>query len=324
MRIMLLLALFFTSSCAAMDARNPVTRPAISARPIPLDNSNPARSLLGRLRYLGGLELQSIDPRFGGFSSLKWSGGRLHSVTDTGDWISFRTIERGGRLEGVEHAAMGDLLGLDGEELKGNDPGDAEGLTRDGRGWLVSFEHEHKILRYPALGARAQPSGLDPTAVFGALEENQGVETIARRNGRTFVCAERLATEAAPNCYLIEKGRPRPVQLPPPPGLDPKTAFPVDADWGADGTLYILMRSWSGGNDQRAAILARSPRGKLRVLGTFVAPVRFDNFEGLAMREVDSRTFLYIISDDNFHVYDDKDKPETWHRTQLMKFELVG
>lgn len=324
MRIFAALFLLLSASCASLEA--PVAAPAIAvtAKPVPLDPATPDRTILGRLRYLGGLELTSPDKSFGGFSSLKWRNGRLYTITDAGDWMVLQPLERSGRLEGLWVLAAGDLLGPDGAKLEGSATGDAEALAPDGKGWLVGFEHDHKILRYPRLGARAEASGLDPRQIFAGLEDNQGVEALATRRDRTFLCAERLPGEA-PNCFIRGGSRDVPVRIPPPPGgLDPKTAFPVDADWAADGTLYILMRSWSGGSDNRVALMSRSPRGELRTLATFLRPVTLDNYEGLALREEYGRTFLYMISDDNFRAYDQLDKPETWQRTLLLKFELLG
>lgn len=323
MRIFSLLA-FALAACATVPPQPGGEALPVAARSVTLDASDPARAILGRLRYLGGLELSSPDPRFGGFSSLKWRRGRLWAVTDAGDWASFAPGERGGRLVGVEDFRIGDLLAPDGRPLDNSALWDAEALTPDGPGWLVSFEHEHRILSYPRFGAPARSTGLDPPAIFGPLEENRGVETLASRGGLLFLCAERLPEDAAANCVIRDRGRGEPVRLTGPAGLDPKTAFPVDASWADDGTLYILFRSWSGGFDNRAAIAARSPLGDMRVLATLVPPILIDNWEGLALREERGRTFLYLISDDNFGEHNVPEKPAEWQRTMLLKFELVG
>ncbi len=322
MRSLLLLALLLTAGCASVPHQGGEAI-AVTARAVPLDPSDPTRETLGRLRYLGGLELDSQDGRLGGLSSLKWRDGRLHAVSDIGDWFTIVPVERGGRLTGARVTAAGDLLAADGTELQGTATADAEGLASDGDGWLVAFEHDHKILRYPRLGALAQDSGLNPVEIFGPLDENNGVEAIARRDGRTFLCAERLATQAAANCQLRSAGGVEQVRLAGPEGLDPKTAFPVDADFAADGTLYVLLRSWSGGRDNRAAIVARSPAGGVETIATFVRPLTLDNYEGLALREEAGRTFLYIVSDENFRQYNDPARPEDWQHTYLMKFERV-
>ncbi|MFL6845471.1 MAG: esterase-like activity of phytase family protein [Allosphingosinicella sp.] len=323
MRIFFPLALL-VAGCATLPPAPVGDAIPVAASPLALDSNDPGRSILGRLRYLGGAVLTSPDKRFGGFSSLKWRGGRLWAVTDVGDWASFVPVERAGRLVGAEDFRMGDLLDAGGRPLTGTATGDSESLTPDGRGWLVSFEHEHKILRYDRLGAPAEASGLDPQVLFGPLEKNHGIETLATRGDRLFLCAERLASGSAPNCLIRGGGRDRPVSLTGPEGLDPETAFPVDASWAEDGTLYVLFRSWSGGFDNRAAIVARSPSGETRTLALFVRPVVIDNWEGLAVRDEGSRRYLYVISDDNFHEYDVPEKPAEWQRTMLMKFELVG
>jgi hypothetical protein len=270
------------------------------------------------------LEITSSDKRIGGFSTLKWRNGLLYTLTDVGDWLSLRPAEKQGRLLGLSIQNMGDLRGVAGEKLEGTATGDSEAMTPHRGGWLVSFEHEHKILYYPRLGEAARSSGLDPERLFGPLGENHGVETIASRDGQLFLCAERLAGPSSPQCLMQNRRGWETLSLPVPPGLDPKTAFPVDADWGSDGTLYILMRSWSGGNDNRGALIARSPLGDYRLLATFLKPLTVDNYEGVAVREQGGRTFLYIISDDNFRVYDDPKRPETWQRSLLLKFELIG
>jgi hypothetical protein len=324
MRHVLALVLLFASGCATIPSQQAGDPIAITARAVPLDASDPKRETVGRLRYLGGLELDSLNGRFGGMSSLKWRDGLLHAVSDIGDWFTILPVERGGRLTGARVTTAGDLLAADGSELQGYLNGDAEGLAPDGDGgWLVSFEHEHKLLRYVRLGALAQDSGMNPVELFGPLESNNGIEAIARRNGRTFLCAERLATQAAANCQLRTAGGIEQVRLTGPEGLDPETAFPVDADFAADGTLYVLFRSWSGGSDNRAAIIARSPAGEVSTIATFVRPLTLDNYEGLALREEGGRTFLYIVSDENFRQYNEPARPETWQHTYLMKFELL-
>jgi hypothetical protein len=321
MRRFLFPALLAAASSAPAETVLPTGVVATSV--VTLDPTRPKRTILGRLRYLGGVEIDSDDKRVGGFSSLKRYRGRLYAVTDVGHWAIIDPVERNGRLVGAFISEMGQLHGPDGAELRGTETGDAEAIARDGGGWLVGFEHDHKILRYGSLGGRGEALGLDPRAIFGELEENKGVETLAARRGRLFLCAERLPAEA-PNCFIRSRSGDEAVRLPPSPGLDPETGYPVDADWGRDGTLYVLMRSWSGGRDNRAAIVARRPDGKLRTLALLVPPIQRDNYEGLAVRQEGRRTFLYVITDDNFGEYDEPGKPETWQRTLLLKFELVG
>jgi hypothetical protein len=324
MRTCLFAALLALCACASGNTSPPTPLPTLTET-VPIDPTHPDRDQVGDLHYLGGIEIRSPDKRVGGFSSLKRQSGRLYAIVDEGDWAIIDPVEQNGRLVGAKVSQMGDLHDANGAVIEGSDKADAESLAPHRGGWLVGFEHRHRIDWYKSLAGRSQPSGLDPIEMFGNLAPNNGVETLATRDGRIFVCAERLPAEGAANCMIVGPHGREPVSIPPPgDGLDPKNAFPVDADWAADGTLYILIRSWSGGTDLRSAIVRRSPDGRLRTLAAFVKPLTVDNYEGLALRQEGGRTFLYMISDDNFKAYNEPAKPETWQRTLLMKFEVTG
>ena len=319
-------ALLAVASLAAGLAALPTAAsgPEIAAAPVALDGQGRSRGRIGRLIYRGGIQLTSADPGFGGLSSLRWHRGRLHAVIDEGGWISFAPVERGGRLIEIAAAASGRLHGPDGEAFADKRLGDAESLARDGRNWLVGFEREHRILRYGDLAGPAVPSGYDPIAIFGPLGDNEGIEAMAAQGGRLFLCAERLPGPAA-NCALVDRdGAITRIALAPPRGLDQRVGFPTDADFAADGTLYVLFRSWSGGSDNRGAVIVRRPDGRVETLALFLPPGPVDNLEGLAVREEGGRTYLYIASDDNFSRRDHRESPNTWQRTLLMKFEVPG
>lgn len=320
-----ILAAFLLAGCTVQTTapeRAAVPTVPVTAQAIPLNPADPAQDRVGALRYLGGVHLSSADPRFGSLSALRWKDGRLWSIVDEGGWAHFAPVERGGRLTGVRDAAIGKLHGPDGAPLEEKALRDAEGLTRNGDGWLVSFERSHRVWAYRDLDGPAAETRIDLPALLGAMGNNEGVEAIAGDEDRLFVCAERLAAEA-PNCAIVEGGAVTRLSLTAPPQLDPKVAFPVDADFGSDGTLYVLFRSWSGGMDSRAGIVGRSPDGRVRNLGTLVQPMSTDNYEGLAVREQGGRTYLYLLSDDNFDLRDNPTKDGPHQRTLLMKFEVV-
>ena len=312
------LAAFFLAGCTTI-AEPPAGLP-IAAEAVPLNAEDPAQDRIGRLRFMGGLHLATTDT-FGSLSALRWHDGRLWSVIDEGGWASFAPVERDGRLVGATGLELGKLHGPDGAPLEERPVRDAEGLTRDGDGWLVSFERNHRIWRYANLSGPAAPVAIDPAAVLGPMPPNEGVEALAGDSRRLFLCAERIAAEG-PNCAIVEDGAVRRVSLTAPPALEAQLAFPVDADFGGDGTLYVLFRSYSPEGGSRGAILARTPDGHVRHLASLVAPYTVDNFEGLAVREERGRTFLYLISDENF---DRRDNPAKtgWQRQLLMKFEVV-
>jgi len=316
-----LLASLILAGCVTTPAASPPD--SVVAAAIPLKERDSSQQRIGQLRYLGGVHLTSPDAGFGGLSSLKWHDGRLHAVIDEGGWASFRPVERSGRLIGIKGYASGRLHGPDGLPLAGKPSTDAESLAREDDHWLVSFERNHRISRYADLNGPAAVGSYDPVAIFGALGNNEGIEAMASRAGRLFVCAERQPGLEANCAILARDGSIARVALAPPAGLDPRVGFPTDADFGADGTAYVLFRSWSGGSDNRGAVVAVAPGGGTRTLATFIAPISVDNLEGLAIREEGGRTYFYILSDDNFSRRDNPSTPETWQRTLLMKFELI-
>jgi len=126
---------------------------AVRATPVPLNPTDLRQRVVGRLEYRGGLQLVSDHPRFGGISAIRLlpDGERLAAITDEGSWLSARLVLRDGRLVGVREVEMGPLLGPDGKPPEGKDSRDAESLERlkDGS-FMVGFEREHRILRYPA------------------------------------------------------------------------------------------------------------------------------------------------------------------------------
>ena len=318
MRLAFLAALLLAGCTTVTE---PASGPPLAAEAVPLNAQDPAQERVGRLRFLGGLHLATTDA-FGSLSALRWKDGRLWSVIDEGRWASFAPVERDGRLVGAAGLALGNLHGPDGAPLEEKRDRDAEGLTRDGEGWLVSFERDHRIWRYADLSGPAAPTAFDPVAILGPLKENDGVEAMAGDSRRLFLCAERIAAEG-PNCAIVEDGAVRRVSLTAPPALEPKLAFPVDADFGRDGTLYVLFRSYSPEGGSRGAVLARSPDGHVRHLASLVAPYSVDNYEGLAVREERGRTYLYLIADENFDRRDNAGKPGARQRQLLMKFEVA-
>jgi hypothetical protein len=297
---------------------------AVRATPVPLNASDPSQRVVGRLEYRGGLHLTSDHPRFGGISSIRVlpDGERLAAVTDEGSWLSARLVQRKGFLEGVEDVEMGPLLDPDGRPPESKDAHDAESLAlcRDG-GFVVGFEREHRLLRYPA--GTGRPDGV-PTPVPSppGLEQapfNGGIEALAvLREGALFALTE----------YWIEKdqivgwteGPDHWKRL----GLRFEGALrPADAATLPRGDVLILERAYSG---ERGIVRVRvrqighrsiRPGQGLggRRVAEFAPPLLLDNYEGIAaVRDRSGETHVYLASDDNF------DRAQ--QRTLLLKFTL--
>ena len=286
---------------------------------VPLSQDDPALDRVGDLRFMGGLDIPRMGQNIGGLSGLRWDAdsGRLLAITDDARWVWIDPVELDGRLTGIETVTSAPMLGPDGQPLTGKEQGDSESLTRsaDG-GWLVGFERQHRIARFVEIGARAQETGVDPLPIFGALEENSGLEAIAGDEDALFLCAERgAANPSEPNCARRSRGGALElIALNPPAAIAEFGAVPTDADRASDGSIYVLFRSYDPVIGNTAGIVALGADGARAVLTTLRRPLIVDNFEGLAVREETGRTFLYIVSDDNF---------SAGQRTLLMKFELI-
>ena len=286
-----------------------------------LDESDPERTRVGDLVYRGGLHIPRMGQNIGGLSGLRWDAesGRLLAITDDARWVWMTPIEQDGRLTGIAPFDVGNLLGMDGEPLSGKEDGDSESLTAipDKSGWAIGFERNHRVWYYPDLTGQPQTSDID-LAEFGELEDNGGLETLASTSLLQLACVERRAAPSQPNCgwsYWAEGGfGPRALAVKPTQQIAKLGGVPTDADALSDHTALILFRSWSRADGNGAAIVSYAPTGERRELATFRPPLTVDNFEGLAVREEGEKTFLYIVSDDNF---------SSNQRTLLMKFEVL-
>jgi cyclophilin family peptidyl-prolyl cis-trans isomerase len=280
---------------------------------------------VGTLIFRGGVEIAPDTQRIGGISGLAWHGEKLHAVTDEGRWMVITPEEIGERLVNVAAMDIGPLRDLRGAKLSGKTRGDAEALTRLASGdWLVAFEQEHRVWRYGDLAAAAAGSDDRAAALLAGAAPNSGIEALAAWPGGLLACGE-WVDPARPNCLRIAEGTadPAPFHLAAPEGIAEAGGVPSDAACRADGTCYVLMRSYVEGEGNRAAILALAPDGTATTLAVLAPPMKLDNFEGLAVREEPGRTFLYLVSDDNTDNNCANAERPGCQRTLLMKFEIA-
>ena len=298
--------LIAAASPASVPTPTPIVIRAIS---VAMNATDPTASTIGRLRWLGGLVLTSSDARFGSVSALRWARDRLVGVTDQGNWLVMTPALQVDRLTGIASAGMAPLRSADGMPLADKADSDAEALSEDGSGgWLVGFERRHRVDHYATIGGVASASQVDPIGLLGAMPANEGPEALAGTEAQPFICAQRAATPTRPNC--VWHGRPLAVASPP----KVEGAAPSDADMTRDGRVFVLFRSHGKANAPAAAIVEIDTRGHQRVVAVLRAPLTIDAMEGLAVREVAGRVFLYLVSDDNF---------DARQRTLLLAFELI-
>jgi hypothetical protein len=296
----------------------------VRTTPVPLNPSDPRQRVVGRLEYRGGLHLASDDPRFGGISSIRVlpGGERLAAVSDEGFWLSARLVHREGFLEGLEDVDMGPLLGPDGRPPEGKDAHDAESLALlpDG-GFVVGFEREHRLLRYPPGTGRPDgvPAPVPPPPGLEQAPFNGGIETlVVLRGGALFALTE----------YWIKKdqivgwtgGPDQWKRL----GLRFEGARrPSDGAALPRGDVLILERAY---DPDRGIVSVRirqishqwiRPGSALggRLVAEFAPPLTLDNYEGIAaVRDGSGEVRVYVVSDDNLD--------RVRQRTLLLEFAL--
>lgn len=317
-------AVALTAATAALAYRaGPDTEPApiaVTARPVPLDPTDLARTTVGRLRYLGGVALTSPEARFGGLSGMRFlADGRLLAVGDEGTWITLTLAETGDRLTGVAAATLARLQAMDGRALRSKAEADAEALEIGAGGArTVAFERDHRLWDYDTADRPARHPFPD-TMWLAALPQNSGLEAIARVGTTWLYLAEDAGPAAAFTAVLQGEGaiaeRYGRLAFTPPPEFKPTDAAALD---GAH--VLILNRRYAPQIGVAAALtLATVDPARLTLsppveIARLEAPLTVDNMEALAVRRVGARTFVYMASDDNF---------SPLQRTLLLKFELL-
>ncbi len=314
--------LLLLAACTSADAdpRPGLIPVAVIAKAVPLNAEDPARDTVGRLKYLGGIELKSSDARFGGLSSLRVAEpGKLLSITDGGHWIALELDERGDQLVGLKSASIDIVRGPQREPLKGKAHVDAEALEYGPDGASVAFERDHRIWHYRTLDAPARSEAFPDQRWLESLPLNDGIEAMAKVGDAWLYIAEALLPDGRHEGVLLS-----------PAGLNrnyarvtvdvPAPYNPTDAHaLGADRVL-ILGRRFSPLSGVGATLLLASvdlkamTLGRSEVLAELAPPLTVDNMEGLAVAQRGERTFVYLASDDNF---------SPLQRTLILKFELL-
>lgn len=272
----------------------------------------------GSLRFVRGWRLTSPNSFFGGFSALARPGpGRFLLFGDNGRAVRLTLGDAG--VEAVTIATL---------PLPRRNPGskaftDSEAAAVDpatGKIW-VAFEGIDQIWRLaPAL---TRIESRNRVAQFAAWPANRAAEAMARLpDGRMLVFSEGADEDDRGTEALLFAGDPaRPGEQ----GL----RFFYDAEGkGAvsdaaplpDGRVLLVHRSL-GVSPLFTTVLAivdPAAIGKDRVVRSVtlgaVPEVLRENYEGAAVSVEDGRTYLWLVSDDNFN---------SWQRSLLLQFELV-
>jgi hypothetical protein len=306
------------------------SRLVLDVRPVPLDPQDPSRRSVGALRFRGGLWLRSEDPRFGGLSDVRVSGGRLVAVSDCGYGFTARLrYDEEGSLVGLDEPRLFPLLGLGGRSLGRGDV-DAEALVADGAGFVVAFEGRHHLWRYPTdPPLEGAPVPFPAPLGLGACGSNQGVEA---------------AVHLADGRYLLISEGPSPVRIAPAwigsgdewTSLEwplffaddsPGPFHPTGAAVLPGGDVIVVERRYP----PLAARLRRIGAEALlrrELVGTEMArlapPLNVDNFEAVeVLRGPRGETRVVLVSDDNDCVKRGSIRTGL-QRTLVLLFDLEG
>lgn len=290
----------------------------LTAKPVPLNAEDPAQDRIGRLRYLGGVALTSANPAFGGLSGLRIGpGGQALSVGDTGNWVAFRLVERRGRLIDVTGGWIAPLRDDKGRPPYNKDFGDAEALEWDPASGAatVIFEQDHRAQHYAGIDP-ARPATLDAPArvvrepAMRGWPSNGGGEAYALLGGQPVTISEAVTGPAGGREVVERRG-----------AMVVRSSFPTPDDYdptdmAADGDALIVVSRMFGPSKGVAARIVRWRPGEPETeLARLAPPLTVDNIEGLAVTRSGGRTFVYLLSDDNFNPL---------QRTLLLKFEVLG
>ncbi len=293
---------------------------AIALKELRFDADNPRINRVGQLRFLKAWALGSDNPDFGGLSAITvLRDGRFIAISDAGTVIGFGLTN----TERADDSFIAPLPESYGPKKTYKDR-DSEGLVYDpatGQFW-VSYEQNHTILRFsPSFG---RSDGVSRPAAMQKWPKNGGAETIVRfPDGRFAVFSEKAALADGSYHALMFSGDP--VE----PGTTafsfgyrtPEGYKPTDAKILPDGRMLILNRriSFPEGFSAMLTVLDPATIAKDMVvestpIAVLKSPLLVDNMEGLAITQENGQTIIWMVSDDNFSI---------WQRTLLMKFALI-
>lgn len=265
--------------------------------PVQLAGENPPVTRLGEVEVLGAYRLRGV---LHGISGLAWDGDDLVAVSDFGDWMRFAVdLDDAGRPMRMTIGQRGRLGGV-GKEKRHSD---AEEVERDGDGWLVAFERNHRIWRYGA-DLSGSPALLPTPSAMADLPENEGIEAMTRlADGRLLLVAEGTEDGGRSVAWLGDGDGWQQLSY-----AHDGLFRPTGATALPDGGVLMVERRFTlmGGFAMRLVRIDSGAIAAGRLSGVELArlepPMTVDNFEGIAVqRRSDGRLVASVVSDDNMN-----------------------
>ncbi len=291
----------------------------LAARPVALDPARPGRTRLGELTWAGGLQLTTADTSlFGGVSGIDVDAdGAFLAQEDVGQLLRGRLrLDARGRLAGVEGVTLQALVDEEGRPFQHKADGDAEDVTILPDGYAVSYEQDHRVVRYDTGGAHGVRLAVSPN--LAKRPPNEGLEALAWREGRLYEGAEDgevWRCEPAPVTRTDACASVMPTS--------PFAGYKLTGLDAAGRGFVAVYRAFDILHGPRAVIAWLEPAApdgsgpwRARRLGVLESPLTRDNMEGIAAVPRPGGGFrLYLVSDDNFNALE---------RTLLMAFDWKG
>jgi hypothetical protein len=280
----------------------------------------PAIETAPGLRYVDGWSLSSRDRDFGGLSSLMIEDGKFVSLSDIGAVISFG-MDANGTISGASINPLPRGCASDADKRDR----DSESIARDpatGTYW-IGFEWRNVICRSDARLAKAER--LVKPEVMKHWSKTGGPEAIVRlADGRFLIFAEfAQGSGALPEIVIADRDPTAPdARYRRALYMAPEHHFsPTDAAELPDGRLLVINRRFEPPAyfSARLSLLDPIPANVNgivtgKTIAKFGRPGLTSNFEGVTISNEDGRTFVWLISDDNY----------MWiENTYLLKFELL-
>lgn len=314
-------AFFLATFMPPPAVRNTPAGPAdamLTFSPLPLYADAPDRLRVGKLLYLGGWQLDSAEPRFGGISAMHVEYGRVIAVSDAGALFGFALPAQGRETKlTIRPLPFGPGSGVEKADR------DSESLLIRGSQAWIAFEGSNSVWRYRLSDWRMEAVAAPPA--MKRWPANGGSEALVRlEDGRFLVFSELAAGPGGATQLLLFDGDPAEIET----GVTklgyraPAGHRVTDAALLPDGRLLLLNRRVTllGGISATLTIADLSnPAAGSVIEGAEVArlesPMLVDNMEALSITREGRRTILWIASDDNF---------SPLQRTLLLKFALVS
>ena len=317
------------SPAAAQRGAEPPVRIAIEAKPIEAFRSGlPKQQRFGMVEFIGGIELKSTHPDFGGLSAIRVEADGEHfvSLSDRGHWLTGRIVHADGRPVGIADALMASMLGPDGRTLVSRGWYDTESLAEQDGFFYVGIEGVNRIVRFDfarsGVLARAEVVPVPPG--ISKLPGNKGLEALAfaprqSKLAGTLMAFSERGLDANGNLKAFLIGGATPGEF----SVKRRDDFDIsDCALLPSGDALLLERrfSWLSGiaMQLRRIALADIAPGALvdgPVLMFADMGYQIDNMEGLSIHTApDGSIILTMVSDDNFSFL---------QRTILLQFKLT-